>query len=164
MASASARVGTAEAVAGRTSSTSIARIIPRAAAADKWASGDRRRSTRRAPSRASGSTGHEAPRSHGHPGMPAASVIRVTTDEEIRRRIVDVAAELFAQHGYEGVGVRQVAQEAGVSQYRVRKLTGGRAELFATVMAEKVTSDAADRIAQARSCRGRPGEPCPRWP
>ncbi len=66
----------------------------------------------------------------------------------MRRRIIDVAAELFAQHGYEGVGVRQVAQEAGVSQYRVRKLTGGRAELFAAVMAEKVTSDAADRIAQ----------------
>jgi AcrR family transcriptional regulator/RimJ/RimL family protein N-acetyltransferase len=73
----------------------------------------------------------------------------VSTDEEVRRRIIDVAAELFAEHGYEGVGVRQVAQEVGVSQYRVRKLTGGRAQLFATVMAEKVTSDAADRIARA---------------
>jgi AcrR family transcriptional regulator/RimJ/RimL family protein N-acetyltransferase len=73
----------------------------------------------------------------------------VTTDEEIRRRIIDVAAELFAEHGYEGVGVRQVAQEVGVSQYRVRKLTGGRAQLFAAVMAEKVTSAAADRIARA---------------
>jgi RimJ/RimL family protein N-acetyltransferase len=73
----------------------------------------------------------------------------VSTDEEVRRRIIDVAAELFAEHGYEGVGVRQVAQEVGVSQYRVRKLTGGRAQLFAAVMAEKVTSDAADRIARA---------------
>lgn len=73
----------------------------------------------------------------------------MTPDEEMRRRIVDVAAELFAQHGYEGVGVRRVAQQAGVSQYQVRKLTGGRAELFAAVMAEKVTSDAADRIARA---------------
>lgn len=67
----------------------------------------------------------------------------------MRRRIIDVAAELFAEHGYEGVGVRQVAQQAGVSQYRVRKLTGGRAELFAAVMTEKVTSQAADRIARA---------------
>jgi AcrR family transcriptional regulator/RimJ/RimL family protein N-acetyltransferase len=73
----------------------------------------------------------------------------MSTDEEVRRRIIDVAAELFAEHGYEGVGVRQVAQEVGVSQYRVRKLTGGRAQLFAAVMAEKVTSDAADRIARA---------------
>jgi AcrR family transcriptional regulator/RimJ/RimL family protein N-acetyltransferase len=73
----------------------------------------------------------------------------VPTDVEIRRRIVDAAAELFAEHGYEGVGVRMVAQEAGVSQYRVRTLFGGRVELFAAVMAEKVTSDAGTRIAHA---------------
>jgi AcrR family transcriptional regulator/RimJ/RimL family protein N-acetyltransferase len=84
-----------------------------------------------------------------HPAPPAASVTGVPPDEDIRRQIIDVAAELFAQHGYEGVGVRQVAQEVGVSQYRVRKLTGGRAQLFAAVMAEKVSSDAADRIARA---------------
>ncbi len=83
------------------------------------------------------------------PAPTAASVIPVATDEDIRRQIIDVAAELFSQHGYEGVGVRQVAQEVGVSQYRVRKLTGGRAQLFAAVMAEKVSSDAADRIARA---------------
>jgi AcrR family transcriptional regulator/RimJ/RimL family protein N-acetyltransferase len=73
----------------------------------------------------------------------------VATNEELRRTIIDAAAELFAEHGYEGVGVRQVAQRAGVSQYRVRTLTGGRAELFASVMAEKVTSDAASQIARA---------------
>ena len=42
-----------------------------------------------------------------------------------------------------------MAQEAGVSQYRVRKETGGRAELFASVMAEKVSSAAASQIAHA---------------
>lgn len=66
-----------------------------------------------------------------------------------RRAIIDAAAELFAEHGYEGVGVRLVANAAGVSQYRVRKETGGRADLFAAVMAEKVTSDAALKIARA---------------
>lgn len=73
----------------------------------------------------------------------------MTGDGQERRAIVDAAAELFAQHGYEGVGVRQVAQKAGVSQYRVRKETGGRADLFAAVMAEKVSSDAASKIARA---------------
>ena len=58
------------------------------------------------------------------PGAPTASVMMVTSDEETRRRIIDAAAELFAQHGYEGVGVRQVAQAAGVSQYAVRKRHG----------------------------------------
>lgn len=89
-----------------------------------------------------------------HPAACAASVEKVTSDEEIRRRIIDVAADLFAQNGYEAVGIRQVAQEAGVTQYRVRKLTGGRAELFAAVMAEKVTSDAGDRIARAVEAPG----------
>ncbi len=45
--------------------------------------------------------------------------------------------------------MRQVAQKAGVSQYRVRSLTGGRQDIFAAVMAERVTSDAASRIARA---------------
>ena len=83
----------------------------------------------------------------GHPH--AASVTVVNTKDELRQVIIDAAAELFAQHGYEAVGVRQVAQAAGVSQYRVRNETGGRAELFASVMAEKVSSDAASQIAHA---------------
>ncbi len=75
-------------------------------------------------------------------------------DEDIRKKIIDAAAELFAEHGYEGVGVRQVAQMAGVTQYRVRSLTGGRQDLFAAVVAERVTSDAAARIARAVDAAG----------
>jgi AcrR family transcriptional regulator/L-amino acid N-acyltransferase YncA len=78
----------------------------------------------------------------------------VGSDEEVRQRVIDAAAELFAEHGYEGVGVRQVAQRAGVSQYKVRTLTGGRAELFAAVIAEKVSSAAADWIARAVEAPG----------
>ena len=70
-------------------------------------------------------------------------------DEALRQRIIDAAAELFAQHGYEGTRVRMVAQHAGLSPHTVRKLTGGRSELFAAVMAAKVRSDAADRVEQA---------------
>ncbi|MGB7982192.1 MAG: GNAT family N-acetyltransferase [Candidatus Nanopelagicales bacterium] len=70
-------------------------------------------------------------------------------DAVLRKKILDAAAELFAKHGYEGVGVRAVAQKAGVSQYRVRSLTGGRQDLFTAVIAERVTSDAAMRIARA---------------
>ena len=73
----------------------------------------------------------------------------MTTDAEQRRRIIDAAAELFAENGYSGTRVRMVAQRAGVSTHTVRRLTGGRAELFAAVMAVKVTSDAAERVAAA---------------
>jgi AcrR family transcriptional regulator/RimJ/RimL family protein N-acetyltransferase len=73
----------------------------------------------------------------------------VASDLEIRQRIVDAAAELFAEHGYGGTRLRMVAERAGVTRLTVKRLTGGRPQLFAEVMAAKVTSEAADRVAAA---------------
>ena len=73
----------------------------------------------------------------------------MTSDVELRRRIVQAAAELFTEHGYEGTRIRMVAQRAEVMPRTVRRLTGGRAQLFAIVIAETVTSAAADQIATA---------------
>lgn len=70
-------------------------------------------------------------------------------DETLRERILDAAEQVFGDHGYEGTHVRMVAEAAGVTTRTVRRLTGGRAELFAQVMATRVTSDAAERIARA---------------
>jgi AcrR family transcriptional regulator/RimJ/RimL family protein N-acetyltransferase len=71
------------------------------------------------------------------------------TDDELRERILDAAEQVFADHGYEGTRVRMVAAAAGVAPHTVRRLTGDRSELFAQVMAARVTSDAAERIAEA---------------
>jgi AcrR family transcriptional regulator/RimJ/RimL family protein N-acetyltransferase len=73
----------------------------------------------------------------------------VASDLETRQRIVDAAAELFAEHGYGGTRLRMVAERAGVTRLTVKRLTGGRPQLFAEVMAAKLTSDAADRVAAA---------------
>lgn len=73
----------------------------------------------------------------------------MTGSDELRRRIVDVAAELFAEHGYGGTKLRMVAERAGVSPHTVRRLTGRRDQLFALVIATKLTSEAADRVASA---------------
>ncbi len=73
----------------------------------------------------------------------------MANDQETRQRIVDAAAELFAEHGYGGTRLRMVAERAGVTRLTVKRLTGGRPQLFAEVMAAKVTSDAADRVAAA---------------
>lgn len=73
----------------------------------------------------------------------------MTRSDELRRRIVDVAAGLFAEHGYGGTTLRMVAEQVGVSPHTVRRLTGGRDELFATVIATELTSGAADRVASA---------------
>ncbi len=71
------------------------------------------------------------------------------SDAELTRRIVDVAAELFAEKGYGGTRLPMVAERADLSTRTVKRLTGGRAELFAQVMAEKLTSLAAERLAAA---------------
>ena len=73
----------------------------------------------------------------------------MASDEELRQRIVDAAAELFAEHGYSGTKLRMVAERAEVKPGTVKRLTGGRAQLFAQVLAAKLTSESADRVAAA---------------
>ncbi len=75
-------------------------------------------------------------------------------DNELRRRIIDVAAELFEKNGYGGTRLRMVATEAGVPPRTVKRLSGSRAQLFAEVIAAKVTSEAADRVAAAAADPG----------
>jgi RimJ/RimL family protein N-acetyltransferase len=70
-------------------------------------------------------------------------------DDDLRRQIVEVAAELFAEHGYGGTKVGMVAERAGVTAKTVRRLTGGRVQLFALAIASQGASDAADRVASA---------------
>jgi AcrR family transcriptional regulator/GNAT superfamily N-acetyltransferase len=71
------------------------------------------------------------------------------TDGDVRQRIVDVAAELFAEKGYGGTRLPMVAERAGVTPRTVKQLTGNRAELFALVLATRPPSDAAARVAAA---------------
>lgn len=75
----------------------------------------------------------------------------MTDDDELRQRVVDAAAELFTEHGYHGTKVEMVAKRAGVTPRVVRRLTGGRAELFRLVMVSKVSSSVAERLAAAAS-------------
>jgi AcrR family transcriptional regulator/RimJ/RimL family protein N-acetyltransferase len=73
----------------------------------------------------------------------------VTDDDELRQRIVDVAAELFAENGYGGTKLRMVAERAGVKPRTVKQLTGSRAQLFAHVLATRPPSESAARVAAA---------------
>lgn len=73
----------------------------------------------------------------------------MTKDEVLRQRIIDVAAQLFAENGHGGTTVSAVAKRAGTSPRVVRRLIGGRAQLFAAVIAPELTSEAADWLAAA---------------
>ena len=73
----------------------------------------------------------------------------MTEDDELRQRIVQVAAELFSENGYGGTKLRMVAERAGVPPRTVKQLTGSRAQLFAEVLATRPPSESAARIAAA---------------
>jgi AcrR family transcriptional regulator/L-amino acid N-acyltransferase YncA len=73
----------------------------------------------------------------------------MNSDDDRRQRIFDAAAELFTEKGYSGTKLQMVAARAGVTAHTVTRLSGGRAQLFAAVLATRLTSEAADRIAEA---------------
>ena len=73
----------------------------------------------------------------------------MSDDDELRQRIVEAAADLFAETGYGGTKLRLVAERAGVAPRTVKALTGSRAQLFAQVLATRPPSESAARVAAA---------------
>jgi AcrR family transcriptional regulator len=62
--------------------------------------------------------------------------------------ILDVAEELFYEHGYNGVTVRDIAERVGVSHALVHQYAGSKADLFRSVLARNegfMVSGAPDR-------------------
>ena len=78
----------------------------------------------------------------------------MTDDDGLRQRIVEVAAELFAENGYGGTTVRMVAERTGVTRRTVKQLTGSRAQLFALVLATRPPSQTAAAVAAAAADPG----------
>jgi AcrR family transcriptional regulator len=52
------------------------------------------------------------------------------TKEERREEILDVAMEVFADHGYHGASTEEIARRAGISQPYVFRLFGTKKDLF----------------------------------
>jgi AcrR family transcriptional regulator len=59
-----------------------------------------------------------------------SSTLRADQARQTRRRIVDAAAELFAEHGYASTTIDAVATAAGVSRKTVFDSVGGKAQLM----------------------------------
>jgi AcrR family transcriptional regulator len=59
-----------------------------------------------------------------------SSTLRADQARQTRRRIVDAAAELFAERGYSGTTIDAVAAAAGVSRKTVFDSVGGKAQLM----------------------------------
>jgi TetR/AcrR family transcriptional regulator len=84
--------------------------------------------------------------------------------QEVRSRIVAAAAELFAEHGFAGASVDEIARRADVNKAMLYYHIGDKAELFATVLegylervraalegVEAETPDPAERIRKAQA-------------
>jgi AcrR family transcriptional regulator len=63
-------------------------------------------------------------------GRPLKSTRREEYAEETRRAIIDAARKLFAQRGYFGTRVSDIAAEARVAPATVYAVTGGKASLL----------------------------------
>jgi len=59
---------------------------------------------------------------------------RLVRGEATRERVLDAAERLFADQGFDGVSIRQIANEAGVTLGVVGFHGGSKAELFATIL------------------------------
>lgn len=57
-------------------------------------------------------------------------MIKKTKDETSKQKILDVATKLFAQKGFDGVGVREICKEAGANICMISYFWGGKKELY----------------------------------
>lgn len=70
---------------------------------------------------------------------------RLLRGEATREKVLDAAERLFADHGFDGVSIRQIAQEAGVTLGVVGFHGGAKLELFKTLLARRVDALSAAR-------------------
>jgi AcrR family transcriptional regulator len=62
------------------------------------------------------------------------------TGTQRRHQLIDVARSLFAERGYEGTSIEEVAQRAGVSKPVVYEHFGGKEGLYAVVVDREMTA------------------------
>lgn len=66
--------------------------------------------------------------------------------ESTRAALIEAARELFAEHGYAGVGTEEIVRAAGVTRGALYHHFDGKLELFAAVY-ERIEAELAERIA-----------------
>ena len=81
-----------------------------------------------------------------------------------RAQILDAANELFAEHGYDGVAVDDIARAAGVTRGLVHHYFGGRKDVYLGLLTwlGAVREDEL-RPPTGRSARARVGDSVSRW-
>ncbi|MCV0393783.1 MAG: TetR family transcriptional regulator [Rhizobiaceae bacterium] len=81
---------------------------------------------------------------------------RLVRGEATRERVLDAAERLFAERGFDGVSIRQIAGEAGVTLGVVGFHGGSKLDLFKTILERRVATLNTERrrtLAELRSRR-----------
>lgn len=86
---------------------------------------------------------------------PAKEDGRLLRGEATRERVLDAAERLFADHGFDAVSIRQIAQEAGVTLGVVGFHGGAKLDLFRTILARRVATLTAARTEALTTLRAR---------
>src|SRR5690242_6201096 len=74
--------------------------------------------------------------------MSEPAYTRLQVDER-RQQLIDAGAKLFAEHAYEEISMREVAQAAGVSKPLLYHYFPSKIELFKAAVGEKAAELAA---------------------
>jgi len=61
--------------------------------------------------------------------------------EEIRNRILDAAARVYAQYGFRGATTRRIASDADVNEVTLFRTFGSKAELFEAMLQSQVVAN-----------------------
>jgi AcrR family transcriptional regulator len=90
--------------------------------------------------------------------IAATDDLRVTPDrpagDDIGLRLLDAAAEVFAERGYEGAGVAEIARRAGVTTGAIYSRFAGKADLLVSAIDAR-TSDELDALFADHRFEGR---------
>ena len=76
------------------------------------------------------------------------------TGSERRHQLIDIARSLFAERGYEGTSIEEIALRANVSKPVVYEHFGGKEGLYAVVV-DREMSSLLDRITSSLTARSR---------
>ncbi|MBX3529398.1 MAG: TetR/AcrR family transcriptional regulator [Rhizobiaceae bacterium] len=84
---------------------------------------------------------------------------RLLRGQSTRKQVLDAAERLFAEFGFDGVSIRQIAQEATVPLASVGFHGGTKIELFKTVIERRVNEVSAARSEALARMKARPQPP-----
>jgi AcrR family transcriptional regulator len=77
-------------------------------------------------------------------------VTSIAADVGTRERLLDAAAEVFAEKGYERAGVQEIARRAGLTTGAIYSRFSGKAELLASAIDARTHFELDDLFAQHR--------------